>query len=259
MTTYTSGYSDPAWNLVRPRSWCWKVHFETKKQSQEWKDWSFMYFSVRWNWITLLSADCYLSQYQNVCESIKNWFQLIYPNLTCMLYCVPLPSVYDFKTSYVSSRNWSLNFTHMSCNLPHPGFSEAILSVFQLFYQKNTWNNLQIIFIWWKWFKKWNNFDKEFVSEGVEAAYIARTIIFLYNYLKSCVWWLLVAVTLPFTSASCERSFSKIKLVKTFPRNFMTNERLGNTDLLSTEGYTLKNIFTWFHWLIWQSTWLSKD
>jgi len=21
---------DPAWNLVRPRSWCWRVHFETK-------------------------------------------------------------------------------------------------------------------------------------------------------------------------------------------------------------------------------------
>jgi len=27
--------SDPAWNLVRPRSWCRKIHFETKKQSPE--------------------------------------------------------------------------------------------------------------------------------------------------------------------------------------------------------------------------------
>jgi len=46
---------------------------------------------------------------------------------------------------------------------------------------------------------------------------------------------LLVAVTLPITSASCERSFSKMKLVKTFPRNSMTSQRLGNVDLLSVE------------------------
>jgi len=37
---------------------------------------------------------------------------------------------------------------------------------------------------------------------------IARTIFIFYSYLKSCVWLLLVAVTLPITSASCERSFS---------------------------------------------------
>jgi len=66
--------------------------------------------------------------------------------------------------------------------------------VFQLFsqevkyfYQKNTWKNSQIIFIQSKWFKIWNNFDKEFASEGVEAAYIARTIFIFYSYLKSCV------------------------------------------------------------------------
>jgi len=52
---------------------------------------------------------------------------------------------------------------------------------------------------------------------------------------------LLVAVTLPVTRASCERSFSKMKL-KTFPRNSMTSER-GNIDLLSIERYLLKNSF----------------
>jgi len=57
MTTQTSGCSDPAWNLVRPRSWCWKINFETKKQSQKWEDWSFVHFSMKWNWIILLSAD----------------------------------------------------------------------------------------------------------------------------------------------------------------------------------------------------------
>jgi len=66
MTTHISGCSDPAWNLMRPWSWCWKIHFETKKQSQKWEDWSFVHFNVRWNWITLLSADCCLSQCQKV-------------------------------------------------------------------------------------------------------------------------------------------------------------------------------------------------
>jgi len=31
------------------------------------------------------------------CESIKNWFQLIYTNLSWMQYCVLLPCVYDFE------------------------------------------------------------------------------------------------------------------------------------------------------------------
>jgi len=31
------------------------------------------------------------------------------------------------------------------------------------------------------------NFGKEFASEGVEAAYIARTIVFIHRYLKCCV------------------------------------------------------------------------
>jgi len=48
--------------IVRQRTWYWKIHFETKKQSQKWEDWSFVRFSVRWNWITLLSPDCSLSQ-----------------------------------------------------------------------------------------------------------------------------------------------------------------------------------------------------
>ena len=57
----------------------------------------------------------------------------------------------------------------------------------------------------------------------------------IYSYLKSCLCLLLVAVTLPVTSASCERSFSKTKLLKKFSRNSMTSERLGNVDLLSVE------------------------
>jgi len=126
------------------------------------------------------------------------------------------------------------------------GFSVMIqkqfFRVFQLFaqevkyfYQKNTWKNPQIVFNKWKWFKTWNNFGKEFASQGVEAAYIARIIFFIYSGLKGCVWLLLVvvAVTLLVTSASCKRRISNMKLVKTFPRNSMTSERLGNINLLS--------------------------
>jgi len=54
------------------------------------------------------------------------------------------------------------------------------------------------------------NFGKKFALEGVEAVYIARKFCFIYSYLKSCVCFLLVAVTLPVTSASCERSFLKL-------------------------------------------------
>jgi len=39
-----------------------KNSFETKTQSQKWEDWSLVHFSVKWNWVTLFSADCFLSQ-----------------------------------------------------------------------------------------------------------------------------------------------------------------------------------------------------
>jgi len=67
MTIHTSSCSDPDWNSVRPRSWCWKIHFEPKTQWQKWEDWSLVHFIVRWNWVILLWADCCLSQYQKIC------------------------------------------------------------------------------------------------------------------------------------------------------------------------------------------------
>jgi len=54
--------SDPAWNLVRPRSWCWKFISKLRHSRRNGKNWSFVHFSVRWNWIILLSPDCCLSQ-----------------------------------------------------------------------------------------------------------------------------------------------------------------------------------------------------
>jgi len=70
-----------------------------------------------------------------------------------------------------------------------------------------------------------NNFGKEFASEGVEATYIdGNCFSFTASLRKRCVEILLVAVTLPTTSASCEKSFSKLKLVKKIPRTSMTSE-----------------------------------
>ena len=89
------------------------------------------------------------------------------------------------------------------------------------------------------------NFGKEFASEGVEAACIARNFFIFYSDLKSCVWLLLVAVTLSITSASCERSFSKMKLLKKFPRNSMTSERLGNVGVSGV----------WRVWQAWHMPW----
>ena len=70
--------------------------------------------------------------------------------------------------------------------------------------------------------------------------------IYSYNLLKELLLIVIgssVAVTLPATSASCERSFSKMKLLKTIPGNSMTSKRLGNIDPLSVERYELKNRF----------------
>ena len=47
------------------------------------------------------------------------------------------------------------------------------------------------------------------------------------------IFFTVTAVILPVTSASCERSFSKMKVVKTFLRNSMSNE--SNIALLSVE------------------------
>ena len=50
------------------------------------------------------------------------------------------------------------------------------------------------------------------------------------------------SLTLPVTSASCERSFSKMKIVKTFLRNSVTSERLSNIPLLSIESRCAESI-----------------
>nr|CAH7712963.1 unnamed protein product [Callosobruchus chinensis] len=45
-----------------------------------------------------------------------------------------------------------------------------------------------------------------------------------------------IFLTMPVTVASCERSFSKLKLIKTYLRSTMGQERLSGLAILSVEG-----------------------
>ena len=84
-------------------------------------------------------------------------------------------------------------------------------------------------------------------KQGTQTADISYriSVFFLAPYKAAfdCLYkLLLITVTLPVTSASCERSFSKMKLVKTFLRNSMTSDRLSNIALLSIESKRAESI-----------------
>ena len=51
-----------------------------------------------------------------------------------------------------------------------------------------------------------------------------------------------ISVTIPVSSASCERTFSCLRRVKTYLRNRMTNERLTHLALINIEKATAKSI-----------------
>jgi len=51
-----------------------------------------------------------------------------------------------------------------------------------------------------------------------------------------------IYLTLPVTSATAERSFSRLKLIKTYLRSTMSNERLSGLALLSIERELADNI-----------------
>jgi len=49
-------------------------------------------------------------------------------------------------------------------------------------------------------------------------------------------------LTMPVTSASCERSFSKLKLIKTYLRSTTEQSRLNNLSILSIENKIARQI-----------------
>ena len=87
---------------------------------------------------------------------------------------------------------------------------------------------------------------KKLISkESKQPTSILQFLSFIYPYKAAfeCLYkLLLIAVTIPVTSASCQRSFLKMKLVKTFLRNSMTNEKLSNIALLSIESKIAESI-----------------
>jgi len=75
---------------------------------------------------------------------------------------------------------------------------------------------------------------KRLVSNGCITVLEFLTRLCPYKQAFDCLYnLLLISVTLPVTTASCERSFSKMKLVKTYLRNSMCHERLSHLALLS--------------------------
>ena len=69
------------------------------------------------------------------------------------------------------------------------------------------------------------------------------SLLLPYKAAFECLYkLLLIIVTLPVTSASCERIFLKMKLVKTFLKNSMSNERLSNIAQPSIEGTRAESI-----------------
>ena len=59
-------------------------------------------------------------------------------------------------------------------------------------------------------------------------------IILSSSFPEACTTFLLF-VTIPVTMASAERSFSKLKLIKTYLRNYMEQKRLRNLAILYIE------------------------
>lgn len=51
-----------------------------------------------------------------------------------------------------------------------------------------------------------------------------------------------IAIAIPVSTASCERSFSTLKLVKTYLRSTMDDDRLSNLGILSVESRRAKSL-----------------
>jgi len=128
-------------------------------------------------------TDTYSCQQIVACPSSKSFVKplrigfskiiRIYPGCSIAFCCLIVYSIWLRNIS----RKWFV--TTVSNLLTHVlqlhrilyGFSAMIQKQFfrlfhlfapevKYFYEKNTRKNSQIIFIWWKWFKTWNNFGK---------------------------------------------------------------------------------------------------
>ena len=69
---------------------------------------------------------------------------------------------------------------------------------------------------------------------------IIKNALLVTTYPDVCTAYIMY-VTVPVTVATTERSFSKLKLIKNFLRNSMSQERLSSLTLLSIENERAKN------------------
>ena len=64
----------------------------------------------------------------------------------------------------------------------------------------------------------------------------------LDSFLNTCiVYWILL--TMPITIAFAERRFSKLKLIKLYPRSIMSEEKLSGLVIISIEKWDVRR--TW--------------
>lgn len=75
------------------------------------------------------------------------------------------------------------------------------------------------------------DFDIDAISSEINKKFFPN----LYKLLQ-------VALTIPVSSASCERSFSVMRRIKTWLRNSMSNDRFSNLSLLHIERDLANNI-----------------
>ena len=99
------------------------------------------------------------------------------------------------------------------------------------------------------------NFPTNFLKEILQIK--DYTPIDILNYIKrldsfpnTCIAYRIL-LTIPVTVASAKRSFSKLKLIKSYPRSTMSQERLSGLAILSIKKEMLeeleyKNLFSQF-------------
>jgi len=66
-------------------------------------------------------------------------------------------------------------------------------------------------------------------------SYVSSQVILLRSSFPDVLTACLIFLTIPVTVASAERSFSKLKLIKNYLRNSMSQNRLSNIAILNIE------------------------
>ena len=84
---------------------------------------------------------------------------------------------------------------------------------------------------------------RKFLPKETKRAIEVLDYLKMMNFCFSNVWIAYrILLTIPVTVASTERSFSKLKLIKSYLRSTMSQERLNGLVILSIEKHMLEQI-----------------